>query len=117
MLARAHRLHGDAVFKALAQRGRPFFGRSLSFKVMPQGSDRSKPIRFGFVVSTKVSKKAVERNRLRRRLREITRKILPKLKSGLDVLVITRPQAAQLSFAELEQEIHDLCVKSHLWLE
>ena len=116
MLPKAHRLHGDAVFKALASKGRPFHGRSLSLKVMPQGQDRSVPTRFAFVVSAKVSKKAVVRNLLRRRLREITRKAMPKVKSGLYVLVITRAAATTLSFQELEQEMHGLFTKANIWL-
>ena len=116
MLSRAHRLHGDAHFKRLARLGRPFFGTSLTFRIAPQGEDRSRPSRFAFVVSAKVSKKAVERNLLRRRIREIVRKALPSIKSGLDVLVITKPNARTLSFQELEQEVHMLLTKSRLWL-
>ena len=116
MLSRAHRLRGDAVFKRLARIGRPFFGTSLTFRITPQGTDRSLPTRFAFVVSTKVSKKAVERNLLRRRLREIVRKDLSRLKSGLDILIIAKPQAKDLSFQALEQEAHVLFTKSNLWL-
>ena len=116
MLSRAHRLRGDAVFKHLMRVGRPFFGQSITFRIAPQGDDRSQPSRFAFVVSTKVSKKAVERNLLRRRLREIIRKVLPRIKSGLDIMISTRPQACKLSFQELEQEVHALLTKSRLWI-
>ncbi len=116
MLSRAHRLRGDPVFKRLARIGQPFFGTSLTFRIAPQGTDRSLPTRFAFVVSTKVSKKAVERNLLRRRLREIIRAELPQLKTGLEVLIIARPQARQLDFQALKQEVEALLTKSRLWL-
>jgi ribonuclease P protein component len=116
MLPKAHRLHGDAAFKALARQGRPFFGRSLTVRVVPQGADRSNPTKVAFVVSTKVSKKATERNLLKRRLREIVRPSLPRLKSGLHVLVITKQQATRLTYGELQQEVEDVFAKARLWL-
>jgi ribonuclease P protein component len=50
----------------------------------------------------------VERNRLRRRLRELVRlKILPVIGGG-DIVIRVFPVAYELSFAELAKEIDDL---------
>lgn len=46
--------------------------------------------RFGFVVSKKVSKKAVERNRIKRELRSFIHERLPKTVSGFDFLFISK---------------------------
>lgn len=46
------------------------------------------PTRFGFIVSTKVSKKAVERNRIKRALRDAVRILKPQIKNGYDILFI-----------------------------
>jgi ribonuclease P protein component len=75
--------------------------------------------RFGMVVpklrgkhvgkGRRVRGAAVQRNRLKRRLREIVRTgILPALRNrdlALDVLVRARPEAYAASFAELRQEL------------
>jgi len=67
------------------------------------------------VVSTKISKRAVVRNTIRRRMREIIRKELPQLKSGFDVLLIARPKAATLEYWELQGQIVELLNKARLF--
>jgi ribonuclease P protein component len=58
--------------------------------------------RVGFVVP-KHGKSSVERNRLKRRLRELTRTvILPRL-SAIDMVIHARPSAYRLSFDELSE--------------
>jgi ribonuclease P protein component len=57
------------------------------------------------VVVPKHSHNIVERNRVKRRLRELVRiKLLPGLQ-GLDVLVRAKPEAYESSFAQLAGEI------------
>ncbi len=46
--------------------------------------------RFGFIVSTKVDKRATTRNRLKRLLRESVHHLLAELPKGWDVVVSTR---------------------------
>ncbi|TSC56497.1 MAG: ribonuclease P protein component [Parcubacteria group bacterium Gr01-1014_18] len=47
--------------------------------------------RFSVIVSTKVSKRAVDRNRLRRQVREILRKSWDRVPLGFDFMVIIKP--------------------------
>ena len=61
--------------------------------------------RFGVVVGLKVHKRAVKRNLLRRRLREILRKHLKEIKPGYDVMVLTQPRALEADYAELETQV------------
>ena len=63
--------------------------------------------RLGMAVSRRVSKLAVERNRIRRQIRESFRLRRPQLPS-CDVLVIARPSAAQLGNVELRHELAQL---------
>jgi len=59
--------------------------------------------RIGLTVSAKVGN-AVKRNLVKRRLREILR-VRPDMWSDIDLVVIARPGAAELSFVELTAQV------------
>lgn len=61
--------------------------------------------RFGFIVGSNISKKAVSRNLIKRRLRTVIEKNLPIIKKGFDIIVITRPQIIEKNYQEIEQDI------------
>ena len=62
-------------------------------------------IRVGFTVSRKVGN-AVERNRVRRRLREIARAVIPaQAAPGLDYVLVGRQAALKRDFATMRQEL------------
>lgn len=67
--------------------------------------------RYAFSVSKRVGK-AVTRNRVRRRLREILR--VQPLKEGYDIVVVARPSAATADFWELKSEMELLLKRSRL---
>jgi ribonuclease P protein component len=62
--------------------------------------------RFGFIVGRRVANRAVLRNRIRRRLREIARRT--PVRPGWDMVFIARKPAAEADFAELAQAVRDL---------
>jgi ribonuclease P protein component len=78
--------------------------------VLPNGLTHN---RFGFVVSHRVGN-AVTRNRIKRRLREVTRYWLPNLPEGFDVVIIARPSAADITYHELVAELGRLFVSARL---
>jgi len=59
--------------------------------------------RAGFVTSKRVGG-AVVRNRIRRRLREVVRRHQRSLRSGIWIVLIARPAAAEASYGALEDE-------------
>ena len=62
------------------------------------------PVRLGFTVSKKVGN-AVERNRVRRRLREIVRlSDTNRMQSGHDYVLVGRRAALKLPFARIAQD-------------
>jgi ribonuclease P protein component len=69
------------------------------------------PSRFSVIAGRAVGS-AVRRNRVKRRLREIIRQRLDGLTPGWDCLLIARPQAADVSFAELEGAVIQLLKRS-----
>jgi len=72
--------------------------------------------RFGLVVSTRISKKAVVRNRLRRQLSEIFRLKLKKILPGFDVMLLVKPGLAVLDFSQISAELINLLKKARLLL-
>ena len=62
----------------------------------------------GFTVSKKVSKSSVERNKLKRRLREIYRRNKSILPANISVIIRALPKAAGADFNEIKREILSL---------
>ncbi|MEY3297199.1 MAG: Ribonuclease protein component [Cyanobacteriota bacterium] len=69
---------------------------------------RSEVGRVGIVVSQKVSKRAVVRNRLKRQVRAIMAQLLPQLRPRLWVVINLRPTAEQCEYGDFLQELEQL---------
>ncbi len=91
MLKKVNRLAKAKDIQKAFARGRTFFGPFFNIKY----AFASPAPRFTVVVSTKVFKKAVSRNRLKRIVREYIRRNLPKFKSG-DYVIAFKPKAASV---------------------
>lgn len=111
MLARDFRLRQEKDIKTLFARGKSVFGLTLGLKLRP---NKERVSRFGFSVGLKVSKSAVARNQLKRRLRAIVHAHLSEIGSGYDVMVIGRKEALNKTYEELEKELVSLFVKAGL---
>lgn len=66
--------------------------------------------RFGFSIGKKVGK-AVKRNRLKRRLKEICRLNNHWFGSGYDYILIARKGVGSLSYKELEENVENLAYR------
>lgn len=115
MLPTRHRLRERRAFQMLYEVGqrRSSSGLTLLFhpmSVQPEGI----PSQVGLVISKKVSKSAVKRNRLRRQLREILRPLCPNLKPGYRLLWIPKTSLLTYSWQELRAEVHRLLQKADL---
>ena len=66
--------------------------------------------RLGLAISKRVSKRAVERNRIKRLVRESFRRVRQQLPS-VDLMVMAREQAAGVPGAELLRELEDMWKK------
>jgi ribonuclease P protein component len=101
MLPKENRLPGHA-FILVKKRGRTLRSKNLTLKVL--GERGEDPSRIGIIISTKVSKKAVVRNKIKRRIKESVLKILPKIKNGFDIVLIAKPMAVNENdfFEEVE---------------
>src|ERR1700722_11852107 len=92
MLKKINRLAKAKDIQKAFARGRNFFSPFFNIKYI-SGPGAA---RFTGVVSNKVFKKAVSRNRLKRIIREYVRKNLPKFKNG-DYIISFKPKAAAVS--------------------
>jgi len=95
MLPTAHRLHKETEIKSLIRHGQTFF---LPEFIIKYQKTKEKPSKIGFVVSTKVDKKAVVRNRIKRQMREAINSFLPNIKDDYSILIIARKKALELEF-------------------
>ena len=91
MLSQKHRLSKSAEVKKTTARGRSFFNPYFVLKLLP-GKDTA---RFTVIASTRVSKKAVDRNKLKRVIREELRKHITNAKPG-DYAVLVKSSAAKI---------------------
>ncbi|MDP1709518.1 MAG: ribonuclease P protein component [Candidatus Komeilibacteria bacterium] len=112
MLPSQHRLNKRQDIERVFKRGRTFYANNLGLRFGPMDLAKS---RFTVVVSLKVSKKAVARNLLKRRLREIIRRdVLPRLRQNVDGLILTKQPLLKLPFTELKQLTLELFKKARL---
>lgn len=101
MLPKEHRLNHTREFARVRRFGRSSGGPLLALYVLPV---RSETIRVGFSVSKRVGK-AVVRNRVKRRLREVVRHQLPEIKPGQDLVFIARPAAAEATYLQVTEAV------------
>lgn len=96
-LPRVLRLRQASDFAALRTSSGRFGGRCFHLRYRPNALGHA---RLGLAISKRVSKRAVERNRIKRLLRESFRQVRSQL-PAVDVVVMAREQAAGQSGAEL----------------
>lgn len=70
--------------------------------------------RFGFVVGSNVSKNAVDRNLVKRRLRDIVSKNKHNIKEGFDVVIVAYPPIKDIKYKDLETELLEIFKKLRL---
>ncbi len=108
MLAKINRLKKDKDFEKVFKQGQGFKQGLLYLKIR---KNNLKTSRFGFVISKKFSKKAVIRNKTKRRLSEIIKTKLPEIKKGIDVVIVATP-GAENDFQGLEDVVNKLFKKA-----
>lgn len=110
MLKRANRLKKRYQFNYVYKAGEHFSGHGI---VIYTTTSKTKDIKVGFAVSKKIGH-AVQRNLVRRRLREIVYNEIPKLKQNYNLIVVARENILEFSFKELQDEFCKLILKAGL---
>ncbi|MEA5448199.1 ribonuclease P protein component [Leptolyngbya sp. CCNP1308] len=123
MLPKHHRLRRSREFSKVYRQGRKAASAHLLVRVwsLPPATS-AKPVvasdsassigpRIGIVVSLKVHKRAVVRNRLKRRVRAALRTLLPRLRPAQWIVISLKPEAAECEYGEFLRELEQLFTK------
>lgn len=116
MLPRIYRLPLRGQWPIIKKEGRVYHSRLFTLIVAGVPSENSEGIRtrWGFVVSGKISKKAVVRNQVKRLLREGARSFLARAKPNFSVLILAKPAILGKDLEEIKEEMEKLFQKAGL---
>lgn len=107
MLTKANRFHGHGSLKYLYKNGTAVRSHWITLKYI--SNPRRKKSRVSVVISKKVHKSAVGRNRIRRRVYEIMRHELPNFNGVYDITVIViSSEAITAEHSDLLKNVKDL---------
>jgi ribonuclease P protein component len=113
VLPRELRLKERRRFQEVYRRGRFWTNAEMAVHVLKRPTAEKQ---FGFVVGKKVGG-AVQRNRVRRLLREACRSLVAKVPHGVDVVIVARPVSSQASLAHLSEGMQALFQRAGIWME
>ncbi|MGN0771451.1 MAG: ribonuclease P protein component [Christensenellales bacterium] len=109
-MQKKYRLSGRRVFNYLYRKGTSVACGQLVLIYAPSRY----PLKVGVVVSKKVGK-AVVRNKIRRRIKEAFRLMIPHVADNYNYVVVARPQIATLSYAQIRNSLIGVLKKAKLY--
>lgn len=118
-LPKANRLKNRREFQTLFREGNRLKSSHLTLRALrlqtPTETDAG-AIRIGISISTKVSKRAVIRNRIKRQIRAAFRSLLPQMTPGWNLVVVVQPQAvtSKCDYQQFLQELEQLLAKAEV---
>lgn len=109
MLPLKNRLLTKKDFERVKKEGQKFQSRLFGVLIYQTNSGFT---RFGFIISTKLSKRATRRNKVKRLLREAVRKFLPRIKPGLDIVFLGKREILFKSLEEITWEVEKILIQT-----
>jgi ribonuclease P protein component len=111
MIQRTHRFHGRKSLGLVYRHGQILRGPHMALKYI--ANQRTAEYRVAVVVSRKVSKSAVVRNRIRRRIYESVRSLEGSIKGSYDLVFLVREaELAKIRAKELHKAVESLLAKA-----
>ena len=112
MLAKQHRLVKQKDFEKVFKQGRSYYTKLLGVKIL---ANQLPANRFVIVISTKISKKATERNKLKRQIRQAARELDQELKSGFEIVIMVLPGFLNSEYKIVKGELEIIFRKLRLF--
>ncbi len=112
MLPKENRLTKKSDFTKVLKEGRVVGGVFLNLAIRRSDSDAPK---VGFIVSNKISKKAVERNRLKRLMRRAVKTHISNIEDGAYLVFLAKKTAAGAASEEIIRESQALLERSDVF--
>jgi len=109
MLPLAHRLHKEGIDEVF-RKGKPLFVADIGVRFQKNTEETT---RFSFLIAKKYAKKASERNRFKRLVREATRSLQKKWPKGYNIVVFATKKPIRFSQEALEVSLSLIFEKIH----
>ena len=107
-----NRLRKTREIEKLFKTGKSFLTAIFYLKL---AKNNLKQTRFAVVVGTKIHKRAVKRNLVKRRIRASLVELMPRLKPGFDVIISARTGIIDKTFPQIKQELTSAFQKAGLF--
>lgn len=114
-LASKYNLKGKKNFNEILTKGK--MSQSDSFGIASLPNNNPEHSCFGFVISTKISKHAVLRNRIKRALSESVRFVMAEIKPGYNIVFLAKSLSLKKSTPELMAEVRPALEKAKLLIK
>lgn len=109
-MKRCYSLKRNKNFRYVYRRGKSVSSRML---VMIYNKSKTGMVKVGFSVSKKIGN-SVQRNRIKRRLREAFRPLIPEITPGYDIIFIAREAVTEAEFASIGRSMYGMLRKASL---
>ena len=116
MLPKSYRLPLKTEFKRLKKNGQIFQGKFFGL-LLGKPTSLNDVSRFAVIVSNKIDKRAVQRNKIRRLIAEALWSLHPKIKKGMGAVFLVKKTITTASLEEIKKEIENLFKRTKLFLD
>jgi ribonuclease P protein component len=102
MLEKQFRITKKKEFETILEKGKKNIDQLIITKTIKNNLGFN---RFGIIVSTRISKKATDRNRVKRKIRNVLVKLKENLIGEKDVVIIALPTIIKMDYRAIEQSV------------
>ena len=117
MLSAENRLKKTKDFAAMATKGRSIYGvySTLRIRVVHPSKEHPKPAeepaKIGFIISTKTFKRAVKRNRAKRRFRSAVKELINDFPNGHQFIFILKAETLTAPYSAMREDVAHMLTK------